>query len=77
LEKKCKSTNNYGLALYDEFKTLFEKMVGSWEKMVSYQFFTFDDLMHKYFPKSIKEVEGVKYIGFKGMRTFYQHQYEL
>jgi hypothetical protein len=30
LEKKCKSTNEYGLALYDEFKYQFDRMVGAW-----------------------------------------------
>ncbi|CDW72497.1 UNKNOWN [Stylonychia lemnae] len=77
LEKKCKTTNEYGLAQYEEFQKVFFQYLGYWDQLVAFQFFTFDDLISKYFPKSIKNVDGQRLVGFKGMRTFYRQKYEL
>lgn len=31
LEKKCESTNSYGLALYDDFKSVFMSTLNTWD----------------------------------------------
>jgi hypothetical protein len=54
MEKKCKTTNEYGLAHYDEFRKVFFDNVTGYDAEVPFQFFSFDELMKKYFPKSIK-----------------------
>lgn len=77
MEGKCKSTNEYGLAYYDEFERVFYEYLSKYDKEIPFKFFSFDELMQKYFPKSIKNIDGKKLIGFKGMRSFYKHTYEL
>jgi hypothetical protein len=42
LEKKCSSTNEYGLALYSEFHEVFFSYMSEWHQIMAFSLFTFD-----------------------------------